>query len=171
MTTEIGQAPAQHTSGRRWTRRLGILLPVLLVFGMLSTIAAPSAFAARAWCKTDPIVLIDGELADILVSSSLLAPLKVTGPTQIVVTVPEGVSTLLVLADLGFGRGQVVTFQQSPELKVTDAGIQVQIAVFVPSRDNKLPVAVEFAPRLLGLLAPERAEGFANRWVYLNVVF
>lgn len=148
-----------------------MLVPLLLVFGLLSTLAAPSAFAARAWCKTDPLILVDGELANIMVVSTLLAPLKVSGPTQIVVTVPEGVPAYLVLSDLGFGRGQIVTFKHSPEMKVTEQGIQMQIAVFVPARDNTLPIAVEFAPRLLGLLSPARAEGVANSWIYLNVTF
>ncbi|HUG17073.1 MAG TPA: hypothetical protein VMM78_18845 [Thermomicrobiales bacterium] len=165
------QEPGVQTSSRRRIRRAGVLFPLLLIFAVLATVAAPSAFAARAWCKTDPVIMVDGELADVFVSSSLSAPLLVTGPTEIVVSVPVGVSAFLVVSDLGFGKGEIVTFKESRALKVTKKGIQMQIAVMVPSTDSSMPVVVEFAPRILGILSMDRAEGTANKWVYLKVTF
>ena len=91
------------------------------------------AQAGMGWCKNDPVVLIDGQLADIFVSAPLDAPLKVTGPTEIVVTLPVGVDASIVLTDLGFGQGERITFGASRALRVTSEGIQVRIAVHVPA--------------------------------------
>jgi hypothetical protein len=128
------------------------------------------AQAGIGWCKTDPIVLIDGQIADIFVSAPLDAPLRVTGPTVIVVTLPVGVVGAVVLTDLGFGRGEQVSFNSSHALRVTADGIQVRIAVYVPATTHDMPVRVEFAPRLLGLLDPDSVDGMANAWVILRSV-
>lgn len=136
----------------------------------LLTVATPAS-ASVGWCKTDPLVMIDGGLADILVTAPLTAPLQVTGPTQIVVSVPVGVPADLILGDLGFGRGTEVSFREARNLRVLEHGIEVRVAVYVPAQDSSMPVAVEFAPRVLGILWPDRAEGTANEWVTLQVVF
>jgi hypothetical protein len=41
----------------------------------------------------------------------------------------------------------------------------VSIKAFVPANDDEMPVDVEFAPRVVGLLAPDRAQGLANDWM------
>jgi hypothetical protein len=158
-------------SGKHSGWRLPVRSRLLLVFTLVTlafVVAAPGASAARAWCRTDPIVVIDGTLADVFVSGPLLAPLKVTGPTRLVVTVPVGVKTQLILTDLGFLRGYDVKFQQSSELQKTDKGIEVRVQVYVPARDSNMPVKVEFAPRLLGLLWTDSTEGTANQWITLD---
>jgi len=145
-------------------------LLMALALSVLSAPATAPASAGFGWCRSDPIVLIDGHIADIFVTGPLTAPLKVTGPNQIVITTPPGVQRHLVLATLGFGRGEVVRFQTSEELKRTPQGVEIEVAVYVPSRDSSMDVGVEFAPNLLGLLAPERAYGKANSWVVLRTV-
>ena len=57
---------------------------------------------------------------------------------------------------------------QSPRLWVTQDWIQVSIKAFVPANDDEMPVDVEFAPRVVGLLAPDRAQGLANDWIVLK---
>ncbi len=143
---------------------------VLTLVALAFIVLAPGASAARAWCRTDPVVVIDGTLADVFVSRPLSAPLEVTGPTKMIITVPEGVKTQIILHDLGFGRGYDFKFKQSSDLHITDAGIEVKIEVYVPARDKKMPIKVEFAPRLLGILWPDSVEGTANQWITLNTV-
>lgn len=139
-----------------------------------SALALPAALgrrgtnAARMWCRTDPIVLIDGTIVDIFVLGPLTAPMQVTGPTEVVVTVPVGVDASLVAHDLGFGKGETVAFAESRALRVTSRGIQVQVDVRVPAIDDAMPIRVEFAPRIIGILWPESAEGTANSWVSLT---
>ena len=144
------------------------LLVVTTLVALMSIVLAPGASAARAWCRTDPIVVLDGTLADVFVSGPVLAPLKVTGPTKLIVTVPEGVKAHLILTDLGFLRGYDFKFKHSSELQKTDEGIQVRVEVYVPARDSKMPINVEFSPRVLGLLNPDSAEGTANQWITLD---
>jgi hypothetical protein len=154
-------------------RRLPVRARLLLVFTLVTlafVVMAPGTSAARAWCRTDPIVVIDGTLADVFVSGPLLAPLKVTGPTKMIVTVPEGVKAHMILHDLGFLRGYDSKFQYSSELQKTDKGTEIRVEVYVPARDSRMPIKVEFSPRLLGILAPEGVEGTANQWITLETV-
>jgi hypothetical protein len=41
----------------------------------------------------------------------------------------------------------------------------------VPANDDHVPVRVEFAPRIDGLLVPAREQGLANDWIVLNTSF
>jgi hypothetical protein len=76
---------------------------------LVGAVVAPTTLAGRAWCRTDPLVRIGGDLADIFVAAPPKALLVVTGPNEVVVTVPKGVPARLILADLGFGRGEKVS--------------------------------------------------------------
>lgn len=165
-TGEMARSPRR----RRRIPARSRLLVVLTLAALMFVVMAPAASAARAWCRTDPIVVIDGTLADVFVSGPLLAPLKVTGPTRLIITVPEGVKTSMILTDLGFLRGYDYQLKQSSELRKTGRDIDVRIEVYVPARDSSMPVKVEFAPRLLGILWPDSAEGTANQWITLNTV-
>jgi hypothetical protein len=124
--------------------------------------------ASVGWCRSDPIVKIKGDLADIFVAAPLDAPLKVTGPTKIVLTIPQEVSAAAIVAGKGFGRGENLAIANSSDLQVTQTGIEVLIDVFVPATDVAMPVRVEFAPRVVGILDPAYAEGVANAWVSLS---
>lgn len=165
-TGEMARSP-----GRRLRISLRSRLLVVVTLAALAfVVMAPAASAARAWCRTDPVVVIDGTLADVFVSGPLMASLKVTGPTQLIITVPEGVSTQMILTDLGFLHGYDYQFRQSSELQKTRKGIEVKIQVYVPANDSSMPIKVEFAPRLLGLLWTDSASGTANQWITLNTV-
>ncbi len=134
-------------------------------------LAVPSASAGfRGWCRTDPLISLDGELANIFVSAPFKMLVKNSGPVDYVVTVPEGVKAHLILLGVGFGRGERCRFQTSRKLKKTEEGIEVRIEVKVPARAD-LPLALEFAPRVLGLLWPETAEGRTNRKVVMETRF
>jgi len=137
---------------------------------ILMALSTSTAAASVGWCRSDPVIMVDGDVADIFVSAPLDALLKVTGPTQIVVSTPADVDAVLIVSTLGFGRGEIVEFEQSKRLKVSDEGIELQIQVFVPATDDQMPVLVEFAPRLVGILAPVASQGAANDWISFRVV-
>jgi hypothetical protein len=117
----------------------------------------------------DPLVMIDGNLADVFVAVPLLDLLKVNGPTEIIITTPPDVDAYLILTLVGFGYGEIVTFETSPSLQVTEEGIDLWIQVYVPARQD-IPVLVDFAPRVVGILWPASAEGTANSWVSVYTV-
>ena len=154
-----------------FARPRALALRALLLALLLMPVVADGATATRAWCRTDPVVRIKGDLADVFVAGPLTAPLQVTGPNEIVVTVPRGVKASLVLNDLGFGQGNTVTFKRSRRLRVTRNGMEVRIKVRVPATDGDMPVRVEFAPRVVGVLSPASAEGTANEWITLRTTF
>lgn len=166
-TVESGPSPGRRGRGLSIRSRL---LVVFTLVALATVVLAPGASAARAWCRTDPIVVIDGTLADVFVSGPLTAPLLVTGPTKLIITVPEGVSTQMILTDLGFLRGYDYQFKESSKLRKTRQGIEVRVQVYVPASDDSMPIKVEFAPRLLGLLWTDTASGTANEWITLNTV-
>jgi hypothetical protein len=152
----------------RLPRRFLLVALLLVMFTAFSGPLTQSASASKAWCRTDPLISVDGYLTDVFVAGPLDAVLHVTGPTEIVVTVPVGVDAWLVLADLGFGRGTNLTFEESSSLAKTWDGVEIQVAVYVPASDDAMPIRVEVAPRILGLLWPASAEGTANEWIVMR---
>jgi hypothetical protein len=151
------------------TPRRTAILPALLLAACALLLAMPGASAGRSWCMNDPVVKIDGHVADVFVSSYVEMDAAATGPTQIVVTVPTGVSTELLAVDNGFGgHGYAVSFATSSRLKATATGIQVQVEVYAPATDGSLPVKVQFTPRSTGPLKAASATGLANAWVTLK---
>jgi hypothetical protein len=151
---------------RRATRRA--VGSALALGAVALALTARPALAGRAWCRTDPVVSIDGTLVDIFVAGPLRAPLVAKGPNQVVVSVPIGVEAFLAIADPGFGKGTDVIFKESSKLRRTQGGIEVKVRVFVPTTERKMPVRVEFAPRIVGILDPDTVDGTANRWVPLK---
>ena len=137
-----------------------------LIAAIACTLSAqPGADASPMWCRSDPVVLIDGYLVDVFVSVPLDDLLRVTGTTRIEVSVPPGVSVALASPGVGFGYGEDVALRESPSLSVTRQGMEVRIKVFVPAADDAVPVLVQVAPRLIDILSPSTAEGHANEWV------
>lgn len=163
---------------RRRRVQRAAMTPIL--FAVLAwTVAVPPAAAGISWCRSDPVVLFtipnggllgSVVLADIFVSAPLSILLSVTGPNEIVVTTPPGVQAVLSISDLGFGRGERVSFKTSSDLAITGDGVEIEIAVLVPATKD-LPVEVHFAPRVVGLLWPDTASGRTNQWIVLSTTF
>jgi hypothetical protein len=133
----------------------------------------PAVHASRRWCSVDPVVDIDGQLADIFLSSYIDMHLSTTGPAEIVITMPVGSKGTALLSDTGFGlQGYKISFVNSASLTRQGTHTPVKVAVKVLARDGSLPVRVTFAPRTLDsslsdILFGMSAEGLANRWVKL----
>ena len=140
----------------------------VLVAVLLALVGAPAGASIRI-CRADPVVLIDGQIADILLSSYAGMKDAASGPAKVVVTVPSGVRAELVATDLGFGgHGYEVRFAHSDRLRVTEHRLEVRVEVYAPASDGSLPVWVEFTPRGVGNLSAGSAEGRANDWVTLT---
>lgn len=163
----IRQQPRSSLARTNKVKRLQ-RVSLLVIAVLLSTLAPQATTAGTGWCRTDPVVAIGGQLADVFVSAPLDAPLLVTGPNHIVITLPLGVDRMLIASTLGFGQGEIVEFAESPSLRATADRIDVRIKVYVPATDDAMPVLVEFAPELVGSLAPASAEGTANTWISLR---
>ena len=161
----MDRSPARTGAATAYSRRdvlqIGVGLAATAIVG-----DRQDSLAGRGWCRSDPLITIEGVPADIFCTARLTAPLRVNGPTEIVVSVPVGVSTALVLAGPGFGHGEKVRFAETDRLQQSASSVDLEVAVYVPAKED-LAIGVEFAPRIVGILAPARADGFANQWIIL----
>ncbi len=146
---------------------ISVLMAVLVAaVGLCSS--GLQARAGKGWCRVDPVISIDGQLADDSIGSDLSVLTSTTGPITIVITVPTDTETAHIISDAGFGRGYDLQFVTSSELVETEQGVPVHIDVYVPATKDSLPISVYFAPHLLKLLTPHSADGQANQWISLD---
>ena len=148
-------------------------LAAVVAGAMLAGAGVRAASAGRSWCRVDPVVSIDGQLADIFIASDVMMLLKATGPVKIKISIPQGSNGWVVLTDLGFGRGYDISFVQTADLVRSNGRTPVKVDVYAPAKDSSLPVVVTFAPRSLGsslgdILFGMSANGNANSWVTLR---
>ncbi len=128
-----------HFFARRSVQIVGLL-------ALLMAVSASSTGAAFYWCKTDPVVDIGGKRAHIYVYAAEGILTAVTASTEVIISVPKGVSTDLISTDNGFGLGWEVAFKESKSLNVTKRGIQVEVEIFVPASED-LPAKAEITDR------------------------
>lgn len=141
---------------------------VVAIAALVMLSSASTAQAGKGWCRVDPIFIIDGQVTDVFVGSTLGALTSTTGPIKIVVTIPPETHAVKLLSDLGFGRGYDISIVTSDELVKTSDRTPVELKVYVPAKSDSLPVSVYFSPRLLGILNPVSVDGNANHWITLN---
>jgi len=152
-------------------RMLTTAIALIAVFAVVT-----SASAGRAWCRADPVLLIDGEVVDIQVSSSLEMYDSATGPIQMVVKVERGTRANVVLEDFGFGHGYDIKIETVNRLK---RGVLAEVQIYAPADDSSLPVGVHglrVTTNVFGflfgqqtLLWIDNAYGSANQWITLQV--
>jgi hypothetical protein len=159
--TPLGTGASRATSRRRVLQSAATLATMAVVGDRQGSLAA-----SRGWCRSDPFIAIEGVVIDIFCTAPLEAPWYVTGPTEIVVSVPVGVSAALVVAGVGFGHGEVVRFEEKSRLKQLADGLELEVGVYVPA-NRELPIGVELARNLVGILTPTTAEGLTNQWITL----
>jgi hypothetical protein len=146
-------------------RRAMVQTIIALVLALSVT---AQASASVGWCRSDPVVVVNLTLADVFTSAQIEDLGKVTGATRIVIVTPKNVFATLATPGIGFGYGEFVTFEKSSSLQKTFSGIEVIVKVYVPATDSAMPITVDFAPRVVGLLSPMSAEGHANSWIILR---
>ncbi len=118
----------------------------LLTFLAILVLALPGR-AALTWCKSDPVVSLNGTLVDITVGIPLEYEPLVTGPVRIEVQTPESVERELVLSGPGFnGYGEEVRFSDNTgkvREKQFPATIKVRVPIDKPRLDPGESVPVE----------------------------
>jgi hypothetical protein len=150
--------------GRGRCRSIAHIVVIALAV-LAALVTGSSAQAGKGWCRVDPIIIIDGEITDVVVGSDLSALVSTTGPIKIIVTIPPKTMAVKLISDLGFGRGYDIKIVTSDALVKTRKHTPVQIKVYVPAKSDSMPVSVYFSPRLLGILSPVSVDGHANSGV------
>lgn len=104
---------------------------VLAIFAVC-VVALPAA-AGRQWCAKDPIVALNGHEVQILVAVPDEMQDAVTGPVNVIVKTPAGVTRELIFTDSGFnGFGETVTFGTRVGAVAADGSFEAQIRVSIP---------------------------------------
>jgi hypothetical protein len=93
--------------------------------------------AGRLWCKADPVVTLDGRIVSITLAIPLEYLLLVDGPTIIEITTPPDVDRQLIVNDVGFLHGSIVTFKDG-DGAVEDGQIPVKITASVSIDESRL---------------------------------
>jgi hypothetical protein len=157
-----------HEVARGLTRRSLLRSSAGAALAALPMLAlAGKAEAGRAWCRLDPTFLIDGYMGNVYVSGLIDRNYDVTGPTELIFTVPPGVTSQLIDADQGFGMGYKVTHATSSKLRNRSDRIEIQVSVRVPAKTSDLPILVEFVPNG-SVESPDHQDGKTNQWITVS---
>ena len=145
------------------------LLALLAMLLLSLAVGSDTASAGRAWCRSDPVIKVDGGVADVYLSSYVEINQAATGPAEIVIALPVGSVGQLLATDNGFGGlGYRVSFVTDSTLKRTNGITQVVVRAYVPSSDSALPLQVDFAPRSSNLRAATASGQVNQYWVALK---
>lgn len=110
---------------------------VAIGMGAFLGLAAP-AQAGLAYCKVDPVIMLDGTVVDVTAGIPFKYVPLVNGPVQYEIAVPESVDRQLILNDLGYnGHGSIVTFVDT-DAEVENGAIPTSMRVHVPIDTTRL---------------------------------
>jgi hypothetical protein len=152
-----------------FTRRalIGRIAPALAVAvgGGVALASLRRAEAGITWCRTDPIVTVNGKAFHVYVSSTQAMYTQRTGPTEIIVKYPQGTTATgqLVPNDNGFGLSYNLNLQSTSGLSVSGSSLQIKVAVRVGANDSSLPVKMDAVRASDGKLLGSKT-AYANNW-------
>lgn len=159
---------AEDLSSKRLSRRtlIGRVLPAVAVAvaGGAALGRGQGVEAGITWCRTDPIITVNGKKFHVYVLSTQAMFTQRTGPTEIIVKYPQGTTATgqLLPNDNGFGLGYNLNLQPTSGLSKDGTRFQIKVAVRVGANDSNLPVRMEARRTDGSLLASKEAK--ANNW-------
>ncbi len=109
-----------------------------LLGGALTVAPVRRALAGLAWCRTDPVVRIDGRRLDIGVEAQETMLDNRTGPIKVRVQIPENSTFAVVYADNGFGLGYDIDPVRLAGLEREPGRTQYRVRVYCPSSASEL---------------------------------
>ena len=161
----------EREHSRRGFIRLGFAATLLLAG------ASEKAFAAKRWCRIDPVVLIEGQNAHIVVAAnvpSLREARRLSegmGPIAITITYPDTLEAPRspsgkngLTGSKGFGNKFKLTLDPSSSLVATADLIPIELAITVPMipEGDGLDVRAWFVPKGRGPLRSGQGNGISN---------
>lgn len=114
-----------------------LLVPALVLL-LATLIPAPHAGAVAIWCKSDPVVRVNGTVVDIAIAIPLEYVSLVDGPVRYEIRTPRSTTRELLVTGPGFnGYGEEVVFTDG-EGVVIDNQIPTRIRATVPIDESRL---------------------------------
>ena len=141
-------------------RRIVVCIAVLTIVAF-----ATPAHAGIAWCRGDPVVLLNGTVVDISVGIPVEYVLLVNGPVAYTIQTPPPVTRAVLVGDVGYGHGSTILFTDGAGA-VKDTAFPVRIDVVIPIDESHLApdevVPVELTVHAANA-APVTAQGTSDR--------
>ena len=117
-----------------------MMRPLMVVLLTALSALPQQVRAGVVWCKSDPIVRLNGTLVDVQIAIPLEYQLLVNGPTRFEIQTSGSVTRALYLSDPGLNlQGIQVVFVTNQALKVMGQQFQTRIKVTVPIDTTRLP--------------------------------
>jgi hypothetical protein len=128
----------RHISNRR-------RIATLLIAFVAMFVGVGPAYAGVSWCRTDPVVRLDGKQVQILVGIPEQYQTLVNGPTEIELRTPKGLPRELLYLDEGFnGMGEDFSFGNLSNDYMDHDSFWIKLEVRVPIQtSDTVPVQVE----------------------------
>ncbi len=127
-------------------RYVAVCMAFLTVFAF-----ATPAQAGIAWCRGDPVVMLNGTVLDISVAIPVEYVPMVNGPVAYTIQTPPSVTRAVLVADVGYGHGSNIMFTDGAGA-VKDTAFPVRIDVVIPinkaqlTPDEVVPVELTVLP-------------------------
>ncbi len=114
-----------------------LLVPILVLL-LVTLIPVPHAGATAIWCKSDPVVRLNGTVVDITIGIPLEYIALVDGPVRYEIRTPRSTTRQLLVSGPGFnGYGEEVFFTDGDGVVVNNQ-IPTRILVTVPIDESRL---------------------------------
>lgn len=157
------------TRSPSFTRRAALRLLAPLAMALMLVLQVSSASAGLGWCRTDPLITVNGKTGHVYVDSSAEMFTSATGPIKIEVLVPVGAIASAVPLDNGFGFGYTITFVEDARLAARGSFSEVRVNAYAPASNGSLPVRVTFHADDPSLTDSVKT-GSANQWILTGAV-
>jgi hypothetical protein len=150
-------------------RRIALHFLAPLALALMLVLQVQNASAGIGWCRTDPLITVDGHSGHVYIESTEQMFSSATGPILIEVRIPVGTSASAVPLDYGFGRGYAITFKEDDRLYSRGSYVEVRVRANVPAIDGSLPVKVTFHS-VDQVQQDSIKSGTANDWIETGTV-
>jgi hypothetical protein len=122
-----------------------IMTAILAIFGTF----ALRADAGKGWCRSDPVVDLNGIRINVIVSIPWDSQYDALGPINVTFTAPRTSNLTVVSTDAGFnGYGESVTLLLNNQQIAPDGSFTLITKVSVPMRGNQfVPMQVSIIPQ------------------------
>jgi len=104
--------------------------------------------AGKGWCRSDPIVTLNGVQLQLLIAIPVEEQANVIGPIAVTMVAPKASKMTVVYTDSGFnGFGESINLAANSDRIGIDGTFTVKAILSVPMRGNNfIPMQVEIIP-------------------------
>jgi len=120
----------------------------VIVVVVLLALLAPSPVSASMWCRSDPVVSLNGTIVDISVDIPVEYILSVNGPVSYAIETPSNVAQTVVAYDVGYNGNGVQIHWTIGSASVDGKRIPTTISVVIPTDSAKRPPGTTIPARL-----------------------